>query len=227
MEIPLKILLFFELLACVFGIINYNKVKNTPWQYFSLYLIFIVFSEILGVFLLLYLPDTNYNTFYFSYFEIPIEFNFFFLLFYLFEKNPGKRKLPGVFAVIYLIAWLSGIFYFKEKHPNFDSVSYTIGALLLLILILRFFIRLITSDELMKFRENRLFWVCLGLLTFYLGSFPYFSLISIPHQTLKNLLPKYKELFTTYMYIVYGLNSFMYLTFAFSFIWGKNKTSSH
>ena len=224
-NLPVNILFFFELTACVTGIFYYNKLKTSYWKYFPLYLIFIVCSEIFGRFLLQHYPYPKcliYNTNFFTYFEIPVEFLFFIWLFYISGTNNRQRIIPVLCAVIYLISLLSGILFFIAKYQNFDSVSYTIGNLALLILILRFFVRLVSSDELVNFRENKLFWVCLGLLLFYLGSFPYYNFISLPDSSFVNLIGiEHQNLFNVYKNIVFGLNSLMYIMFTVSFIWGK------
>jgi len=218
LELPFYILFFFEVLACVTGIFYYNKVKNTHWKLFSMYLVFIVLSELAGYYLSIH-HQMAINLNFFNYFEIPVEFIFFFCMFYLTARKNSQRLLPFLCTVIYLVFWLIDIFYFSKKTHVFYSVSYTIGNLLLLILILRFFILLATSDEIITFRQNMLFWVSLGLLFFYLGSFPYYGLLN-------KFGPKYPELTYQYKFVVYGLNSLMYLMFTVSYICGKPNINS-
>ncbi len=64
-----------------------------------------------------------------------------------------------------------------------------------------------------------LFWVSLGLLLYYLGTFPYYGL--------RNTFVKdFHDVFVTYTYIEYFLNSLMYLMFTISFIWGNPNIES-
>ena len=212
-----RILFFCELLACLTGLFYYNKVKNTYWKYFPFYLVFIVCSEITGTYLdFKYTNNIYYNINYFVYFGLPAEFVFLFMLFYSSAGTSKTRFLPLIFNFSYLIVWLIGILFLRSKSVYFDAISYTFGNLLLLILILRFFIQLVTSDDIVNFRQNMLFWVSFGLLLFYLGSFPYYCLIN-DHKiwiTHRIIMDKYKI-------VVNGLNSLMYLMFTISFIWGK------
>lgn len=101
----------------------------------------------------------------------------------------------------------------------FNSFSSTVGNLLLLILIWSFFIQLVSSNAILTFRRNMLFWVSLGLLLFYLGAFPYYGL--------RNILARdFKEVYIIYTYIVYVLDILMYVMFTISFIWGKPNISA-
>ncbi len=186
-----------------------------------MYLVFVVISELFGYYLMVFFPhNLKVNLSFYRYFEIPVEFIFFFALFYLSAREPGRKTLPALFIIIYLLSIVFDEFYFSRKTHLFDSISYTIGNLLLLILILRFFVQMVTSDDIMTFRQNMLFWVSLGLLFFYLGSFPFYALLNM-------MGPKHHDLMNTYKYIVYGLNSTMYLMFTFSFIWGKTNIKSY
>lgn len=210
-----NILWTVEIVACITGIIYWRKIKNTVFKYFWVYLLLIVVAECIGR----YFQTHNMlavNKAYYSYFIIPSEFIFFFWLFYKCSNNI-KRRLPIVFVGIYLLAWLIDVFYLSNKSFWFYSFSYTIGNLLLLILILRFFKKLTLSDEILYFKQNVLFWISFGLLLFYLGTFPYYGLRN-------TLVLNYKSIYLTYSSIVIILNCMMYLMFTFSFIWGKPNT---
>ena len=187
-------------------------------MYFPFYLLFIVLSEFLGDYLKVH-NMVYENIHFFNYFEIPIEFNFSFWLFFNFFKNTRYRMLPIICSVIYLLCWIIDIVYLSRLRFFFYSFSYTIGNLVLLVLILLYFIQLVMSDAILSFRENMMFWVSLGLLLYYLGSFPYYGL----HNTIAF---KYREINIAYTYIVDILDCLMYLMFTFSFIWGKPNTKS-
>jgi hypothetical protein len=207
-------LFFFELVACIAGLACYKKIRHSFWKIFPLYLVFVVLAEQTGNYLRLHYP-LEVNVHFYSYFEIPVEFVFFFTLFRLADKRNRYNWISLLCMGTYLACWLVEIL--LKKPIFFYYFSYTVGNLLLLILILRFFIRLVTSDGIITFKRNMLFWVSLGLLIFYLGSFPYFALVEF-------MANKYPDLIYTYKDITYFLNCFMYLMFTFSFIWGKPTT---
>jgi hypothetical protein len=203
------ILQAFEILACVTGFIYWQKIKNTHWKWFVFYLLFIVLAEVAGLFL----SDPKLrgvNSNFYNLLVIPIEFLFFYWLFYKTFVSSRYVRLPFVGAGIYMVSWGLDIFQFSK----FYSFSYTVGSLVLSILILCFFAQLMTRHTILKFSTNMMFWVCLGLLLFFLLCLPYYGL----HNTLAYIYP---ELIKVYAYIVYSLDCFMYLMFTIAFIWGK------
>jgi hypothetical protein len=210
---PLIILRVFELVACVTGFIHWEKIRTSVFRWFPVYLCFIVISEFIGQ--MLNEPAMKQaNIAFFNYFEIPVEFLFFFWLFFKTGKHHKYQNLPVFYAGIYLVAWLIDSLYLNRLQFSFYSFSYTIGNLLLLLLILRYFIQLVTSNSILGFANDIMFWICTGLLFYYLGTFPFYGL--------RNTLgTNYPQLYSTYSYIMYALNSLMYLMFTFSFIWGR------
>ncbi len=217
LEKLLILLRIFEAIACIVGFIYFNKLKPAYWRLFPFYLAFIVCAEFIGSYLESH--DLNANKIFFNYFEIPIEFLFFFWLFYKSFTNDKYNWLPMVCGGLYLVSWFVDNLIFSNQPKHFSSISYTTGNLLLLVLILRFFFRLVTSDSILTFRQNRLFWVSLGLLIFYFGSFPYYGL----SNTIGALN---KDITIAYNHIVLLLNCLMYIMFTFSFILGKSNIKS-
>ncbi len=213
---PVAILDAFEAIAAFAGLIYWKKVKNNYFKWLSIYLIYIFLADFSGP--IIDSLGIN-NTKYYNYFVIPEEFLFFFCLFHKnFEKSEYKG-LPILCMGIYFISLMADVFYFSKHQFFFDSISYSIGNLLLLILILLFFIQLINNDEVLTFQKNMMFWICVGLLVYFLGSFPYYGLRN-------TFIAKYHNLHEIYYYITNALDCFMYLMFTFSFIWGKPNLKS-
>ena len=202
-----------EAVACTTGFIYYKKFKGTYWVVFIGYLLFIVLCENAGAVINSYQLD-EINTVFYNYLVIPVEFMFFFWLFY--RSLTGSRFiwLPIVCGGVYLASWLVDIIYVSRLHFFFTSMSYTIGNLLLLILILQFFAALVSSNSILVFKRNIMFWVSLGLLIFYLGSCPFYGLFNL-------LAYKHRYLYIAYCQVVFGLNYLMYIMFTISFIWGE------
>ncbi len=203
-----------EAVAMITAFIYIKKWQSTYWKWFPYYLTFIVIAEIIGN----TLGVKNMaiiNLIFYSYVVIPIEFFFFFWIFYQDFKITKSRWLPILCICIYALSLLTDIIYFRNVKFTAFSFSYTIGNILLLLLIINFFLRLVNSDNLLKFRQNILFWVSVGLLIYYLGSCPFYGL--------KNLLANkyFNSIYVYYSVFVYILDSLMYLTFALSFICGK------
>lgn len=202
-----------EFIAFIFGFLYFKKVKGTLWQYFPFYLLFILVGETLG-YISKIKNDIVLNRALFQYIVIPGEFLFFFWLFYTSFSHKWQKYFSLGSSLIYLSILILNSVLVKNKVFAFFSISYTVGNLLLLIQILIFYLQLVSSNELLNFRTNRLFWVSLGLLIFYLGTFPFFGLIHVLYKS-------HYEVYLVYKNIVMVLDSVMYIMFAISFIWGK------
>jgi hypothetical protein len=222
-------LYFFELLACVMGFVYWKKIKNTYWKWFPIYLAVIVLLELTGKFLIEFLDDpsrsindperyrgTNINAGLYRYFGIPIQFLFFFWLFWRYFSNKKEYRWPMIGAAIYVLSWFAEMLLFQKQQFWFMSFSYTIGNIVLLVLIILFFVRFINSENILKYKQSMMFWVCFGLMAFYLVTFPFYAL--------RNTLWKSnRSVFYIYSYVSMGLDYLMYIFFTISFIWGRPK----
>lgn len=212
----LKIVLnSFELLAFVAGLIRWKKIRHSYWKWFVLYLGLILLTELVAKYVGYGLRRPKLNAAIYFYFGLPLQFLFFCWLFY--KWFTGKRKIwPIACAVVYVLCWLADFLFLREKRLWFSSFSYTAGNMVLLVLIIMFFIRFINSREILLYKSSMMFWVCLGLLTFYLGTFPFYALRN-------TLYYHYKQLFYPYWDVSFVLNFLMYIFFAIAFIWGRPK----
>jgi len=207
-----------EIVSCITGFILFKKLRGSYWRWFPYYLAFIVVAEFTGKYFLEHKMLAACEKFC-NLFEVPVEFLFFFWLFYRNFRESKYRKIPLMCIAAYLLCWLTDNLFLSKMNFWFYSFSYTCGNLLLLVLILTYFIGLVTTDAILKYKQDMLFWVSTGLLLFYLGTFPYYGLRN-------TLVYNYKQLYITYSYIMYILNCLMYLMFTFSFIWGKPNSRS-
>jgi hypothetical protein len=206
-----------ELVACVTGFIFWRKISGSYWKWFPVYLAVVFISEV-TVEVLANIPGcrTVANDIV-LFWSIPLEFLFIFWLFYSEYKNRGDRRWPVLAAAVYLITWLIDIIWFKNVQFSFTSLSYEVGNVLLLALIILFLIRFMLSNDILHYKINTMFWVSIGLLVFYLGSLPYFALYN-------NLYKYNRILFHNYWKVMMVLNYIMYGFFTLSFIWSKKKS---
>lgn len=207
---------FFELLACVTGFIVWAKIRHTHWKWFPVYLAIIVLVEGTGKYIFYVIEDPALNVNVYRYFGLPVQFLFFCWLFRQYLKNYKEKNWPLFGAIIYIICWIGDFLYFNKQVFVFQSFSYTSGNIVLLVLIILFFVKFMNSDEILKYRSSMMFWTCIGLLVFYLGSLPFYGL----WNTLRS---NYFDIFNTYWIIQISLNYLMYLCFTIAFIWGKPK----
>lgn len=214
-------LLFFELLSFITGIATWRKYAGTHWRYFIVFLGIIVLSESLSWYFLKVAADKRLNTLLYTHFVIPLEFSFYFWLYYkqfLNKRYKSLRYLPLTAFAIYAVCFIMELTLLVniKELKWFTSISYTIGNLFLLILILAYLLRFSRSEEIIYYKTNNMFWVSVGLMVFFLGSFPFFGMANYLYEN-------YQQLFFRYKILTYLLNYIMYALFSIALLWGKPK----
>jgi hypothetical protein len=205
-----------EVTACLTGFANWKKLRHSYWKYFPVYLAMIVSVELAGQYLisrgLLVANFTLYN-----YFGIPLEILFFIWLLRMEFAQTSLRKLPLVAGGIYLACWVADML-ITPKGPYIwiGSFSYTVGIVVLLVLIMASLYKFATSNEIVFIKTNMMFWVCMGLFVFYAFSLPFYGMGNY-------LYHHHKSVYRVYFYAIYYLNYIMYALFTIAFIWGKPK----
>ena len=208
-----EVLHAMESVAFMTGIILYKKVKSTCFKWFVFYLGFIILAEIIGKIVRLIHVD---NQFMYSYIVIPIEFIFFHWLYYQYSTIKDRMRIKVSLLLYIFSLFIEEVFFQESQKFLFLSFSYSIGNAVLLFIVFQYFFKLINSERILYFYQEHLFWISCGLLLFYLGTSPYYGL----YNYLKN---NHLDILYGYAYVMYFLNCSMYLLFAASFIWGKEK----
>ncbi|MCC7030540.1 MAG: hypothetical protein IT257_09560 [Chitinophagaceae bacterium] len=209
-------LMIAEGIACITGLLSWKKARDSVWKYFIIYLLFVFTSELFGL-LCMYRGWKEIDQLYFTFVVIPAEFIFFYFLFAYHSTSKSYRRFAYLSVLFYLLSLF--IENTGTHRPEFFSISYTVGNLLLLLLIFMYLYKYLQSDELIQIRSNPLIYVSIGLLIFYIGAFPFYGL--------KNYLwSSYKVIGTNYWYFATILNCLMYCMFTISFLWGKHKSIS-
>lgn len=206
-----KVLLGLQFIAALVGLIYYSRLRGTYWKLFSIYLVFIFIQE--AFWTLSSLPLRNYSPYYYAYLGIPIQYLFFFWLFAY--KSLKNKILFYLFSIAYLLSYIPVELYFKEINMVY-SINLTIGTILLTFLVVMEFIKQIKNDNILKFKENKMFYINIGVIIFYIGTYPFFAF--------EDELSKEPYLHIWNAYYLYFLvsNYIMYILFAMSFIWGKH-----
>lgn len=202
----------FIIFAGCLGLYFLRNEKNTYWYFFPVFLIILGILDKLGQFI----PHGSINNRYYSYFVIPFQVLFYLWLYY--KNNPKLKDVLIISLVFYLVSFLVEYIIYKDNPSQFfSSLVYLISNFILLIFILTYFFNLSTSNKILNFTRERMFWVSTGLLIFWLGTLPYFGLHTY-------LSANYFDLFLSYTWVVAILNYVMYSLFICSFIWGKKKS---
>ena len=226
MKFDLKYLVYLsELISVIVAFLYIKKWQTTLFRWFAFFLLFILIGECVGESLTrINTPiSRSLNLVWYDNIVIPIEFLYYFWIFYTNYELPKEKRLPMACIIIYIIGLVTDIVvfhpYFKAMQLPFYTFSYTLGNVLLLVLILTYFNRMATSTTVLKLNENMLFWISSGLLVYFLGTCMYWGLHNV-------LVTRYRPFAQAYSNIELILDILMYLTFTFSIIWVKPNFSS-
>jgi hypothetical protein len=201
--------IWMELLAALVGFYHLFKYHQSPWKWFVYYLLLMFVFESVSYFFLD--PFAGFRKYYYGFLVIPIQFLFFYWLYAYVSLN--KSKYFWIFSGIYLLSVIPNILY-PENTRVINSLSYSIGVLLLLVLVVMEFFKQIQSDHILNFSKNIMFYINIGVVLFYVGTLPFFALDAISFEYYSLIWARYYTLFLV-------LVNLMYLIFSFSLIWGK------
>lgn len=210
-------LMTLEITACAASFAAMPVLKKNYWKWMPFYLLAIVVGELLGYYLA-YTPVLNaYNPMLFNYLLCPLQVIF---LNWLLSKNIAdydKVKSSWVLygILLYILCWLADCFLIPDTSLWVSTFSFSVGMLLILFSIIVFFYCYINSNDIVFFKTDRIFWICLGLFLYYVAALPF--------EGLRNTLLKQPQLFMICWYIDMGLACMMYLLFTISFIWAKRR----
>lgn len=203
-----------EGIAAFTGIIMFKRVKKTFWRWFVVYLLLIFLTEISGEYIYTVLEEYEWNTNLYTWWAIPLQFLFFCWLFFRYATRNTDKWVSVACALAYTAAFVADMVWLQDVQFAFTSFSYMTGNIILLLQIILFFARFTASNDILHYRQSQMFWVCMGLLVFYLASLPFFGLRN-------NLWKYHKTLFIHYWRVQTCLSVCMYGFFAVSFIWNK------
>ncbi|WP_108809384.1 hypothetical protein [Aquimarina spinulae] len=205
-----KILLGIEFLSALVAVFYFFKLKNTFWKWFCVYLIIILIQEFYWYFNTPVYDITKQE--YYAFIGIPIQYLFFFWLYAL--KSLKRKMLFIIFSVIYISTIPIEIY--LSKLNIVYSLNLTIGTLLLTLLIILELKKQIKTDDILRFKENKMFYINIGVVLFYIGTYPFFAFYDL---LLQEPYLKIGDMYYLYFRISICL---MYLAFIASFIWGKH-----
>ncbi|MEP7319624.1 MAG: hypothetical protein ABI921_12810 [Panacibacter sp.] len=199
-----------EALAAIAGFLTWKKWKDHYLKWFPVYLTMITVRETC-YHIFSYLNKGSTASLMYE-IAVPVEILFISWFFYctLTVKN---RKVVLAGALLYIVSLVLEKILIDAQGYYFRSLSYTTGNLFILIYLILFLIELVRSEKIFNFQKITVFWIAVGLLIFYMGTFPFYGLY--------NELAKDINLFIPVAWAATFLNYSMYLCFTIGFIWGK------
>ncbi|MGF1923971.1 MAG: hypothetical protein ACQUHE_07300 [Bacteroidia bacterium] len=204
-------LIWIELAAALVGLAYWSKLKNSYWKWFALYLCVIFIIEAFSKWGLKSNPSSR--VYLYDFIGIPIQFLFFYWLYAI--KSLKNYPLFWACTIIYILSFIPYFTLFAKKSIVY-SLSYTVGNVLLMLMVFSEIFKQVKSDKILLFRSNFMFYINLGIMLFYIGTLPFFSFYG--------LILKDFQLWSSYYVFFMVANHIMYLSFISAFVWGKPNT---
>jgi hypothetical protein len=207
-----ELLIWIQFLCAIVAMIQYKKVKNSYWKWFVYYILFIFIVEAISKWGLI--NHVGFRKYFYDFFVIPLEFLFFYWLYAY--QSLRLKKLFWISIGIYIISFVPHLL-FIEKMRLINALSYTVGNFLLMIMVFLEFYKQIQTDNILLFKENRMFYVNVGVMLFYVGTLPFFAFDNFLFTEARNIWFHYYTFFLI-------ANNLMYLLFTAALLWGKPST---
>lgn len=215
----IRIALFItETLTAIVALSNWNKLKDSYWRYFPIYLTWISIAEWVGYASSVH-KEFEFNAILYTFFVEPSEYLFFvWLTSNIVATKNYKKTIFACFSVFFLTIVFVEYRYLSSKTYFFMSLSNSVGTLFLLIMILWCLYDFVFSDKILQYRNSLEFWVLIGITLFYFLSFPFYGMWNI-------LLSKYYNIFIRYNSFVLILSIMMYVSFSIGILWSNKQKS--
>ena len=216
----MSVAFLFELIALITAIFCYKDLKATKMVFFIPFLLLTVFVEFIGYLSVIYaVKDKNYwiyNIF------TTVEFIFYAYLFVQYFKLPILKKVASYFIPLVIVFSITN-YIFLQGTEHFHTYTLLFGSFFLVLFCCCYFYEWVLPEQInQNLLKQPFFWVCVGLLLFYLGS----VIINALYEYLRSsdMIEEGKHI---YVLINRSLNVVLYSSFSISFILCRNnrKTS--
>ncbi|HMH31937.1 MAG TPA: hypothetical protein VK543_02850 [Puia sp.] len=138
--------------------------------------------------------------------------NFCFYYFVLREIITNKTAKKVIFYIMMIFLPLAVCnLLFVQKIGNFNSMTFSIGSLLIVGMCVYYFFELFQLPKAINLLREPAFWICSGLLFFFVCSFPFFGLINFISNASLLLLSRFVR-------VLIIVNVFLYSLFTIAFL---------
>jgi len=183
--------IYFIVASILAGITVYFK-HPTPF-YLKLFPIFLFVTLIFEVITTWMTIHRGNNL---SVYNIYFIFSFLFYLNFFRETvhNQIVKRIIIVLIISFILLSVINIIYF-QKIDQWNSISYSIGCLLIIVLSFYYFFEIFQHPKATKLSSEPTFWISSGLLFYYSCSFPFLSPINFLKSMPKVLLLNLESIF--------------------------------
>jgi hypothetical protein len=211
---------YFEMLSLGIAIFCFNALKQTKMVYFIPFLLLTVIVEFIGYLAILYATQ-NKNYWLYNVFN-TIEFMFYAYMFAQHFQLPILKKLAYSFLPI-LIIFSANNYINLQGTDRFHTYTLLFGSFFMVFFCCCYFYEWVLPEQITQnLVRQPFFWICVGLLLFYLGS----VIINALYEYLRSsdMIQEGKRI---YIFINRSLNIILYTSFSISFlICRKNRKES-
>lgn len=205
---------YFQILSLLFAIIFYTSGRNKLLLYFIPFLFVTVVVEFIGG---LYLAKGIRNYWMYNVFT-TFEFVFYSYLFSFYFKKTIFQKIVLWFIPFYLLMVTLNLAFIQGFNKTFHTYTFLLGSFFIVIFCCCFFYEAVLPDKIdQQLSRQPFFWICCGLLIFYLGS----VIINALFEYLRNN-DLQAEGIRIYGIINNSLNVLLYSSFCIAFFLCRN-----
>lgn len=187
--------------------------------YFIPFLFLTVVIELIGTW---HLSKGLRNYWMFNVFT-TLEFLFYTFLFYLYFKKNVFKKIVLYFMPLFTLMVLLNIFFIQGFNKTFNTYTFLLGSFFIVIFCCCYFYESVLPDKIdQQLSKQPFFWICSGLLIFYLGS----VIINALFEYLRNN-DLQAEGIRIYGIINNSLNILLYSSFCIAFFLCRNNKKTY
>lgn len=210
--------LLVEAGSFVVCVLLYKTLKSSNLKYFLPFLLLTIVIELVGNWLM---GKGIRNYLMFNLFT-SIEFIFYAFLFYKHFKLTGFKKFALFFIPFYILCVTVNVSFIQGPN-NFHTYTFLLGSFFIVTFCCLFFYESVLPDYLDNaLTKQPFFWVCTGLLLFYLGS----VIINALFEYLRSF-DMQEEGKRIYGIINQSLNVVLYSAFIFAFLLCRKNSKTY
>ncbi|MEM6722195.1 MAG: hypothetical protein AAF611_22905 [Bacteroidota bacterium] len=161
---------YLALAVFVYGCYTYSSYANTKAKYFIYSILYAVVTEFFGGYYYKLFGMKNYPVF--NTYTI-VQLTFFLWWFRLMLNSKNRRKIVFLFIILYWIFSIWNIIFGQDFLLAFQSYTYGVGTVFLLITICFYFVETFSRDSMLRITDSTIFWFTLGILLFYATYMPF------------------------------------------------------
>ena len=159
---------YFQILSLVAAVYYYQKKRNKIPLYFIPFLFTTVVVEFLGWWWHSFKGVGNYALY--NIFTI-LEFIFYSLLFYIHFRKPFLKRMALSFIPSFTFLAVLNISFVQGLTQTFNTYAFLLGSFFIVVFCCCFFYESVLPEKIdQQLSKQPLFWICSGLLIYYLGS---------------------------------------------------------